>query len=93
MYARDGELIDISDSGAAIRAQFPQSSGEFLAFVLRWNEESILLRGRVVRTAVHRTMPMTDSGMPKIEHHIAVEFVGLPPHSVDQLKRLTATVH
>jgi len=46
-----------------------------------------------VRTAVHRTMPMTDSGMPKIEHHIAVEFVGLPPHSVDQLKRLTATVH
>lgn len=93
MYARDGELIDISDSGAAIRAQFPQSSGEFLAFVLRWNEESILLRGRVVRTSTHRAMPMHDSGIAKIEHHIGVEFVGLPPHSVDQLRRLTETVH
>jgi hypothetical protein len=93
MYARDGELIDISDSGAAIRASFPHSSGEFLAFVLRWNDESILLRGRVVRSATHRIMPARDSGIAKIEHHIGVEFVSLPPHSVDQLKRLTDTVH
>ena len=93
MYARDGELIDISDSGAAIRASFPQTSGEFLAFVVRWNEESILLRGRVVRTSVHRVMPDRESGIAKVEHRFGIEFVGLPPHSVEQLKRLTDIVH
>ena len=45
--------------GAAIRAPFPQTSGEFLAFVLRWNEESILLRGRVVAFG-GRVLPGTD---------------------------------
>lgn len=88
LYERDGELIDISDVGAAIRVASAHASGDFLAFVLRWREESILLRGRVVRSDARRIEPIQDRGFARVEHQIGVEFAELPPQSVDQLQRL-----
>ncbi len=78
MHTQDGVLVDISESGACIRMIAAPPPEESLAFVLRWRSESILLRGRVVRS---------------FDHHIGIEFLSLPPYSVEQLQRLTQSVN
>lgn len=89
MYEKDGVLIDISESGACVRVPSAQLPDTLLAFIVRWDEENILLRGRVVRSRVQRPRP--DAVPIRIEHHVGLEFYQLPPHSVDQLHRLTAS--
>lgn len=89
-YAQDAQLIDISGSGACLRMRSPHASEDLLAFVVRWNEETILLRGRVVRSAVERSWSIPDVSLARVDHHVGVEFFDLPPKSVVQLERLTA---
>jgi len=88
MYPQDGVLLDVSESGACIRVRSPQSLDESLAFVVRWNDESILLRGRMVRTALHRAQTTSHAELPRVEHRIAVEFQNLPEDSLERLRRL-----
>jgi hypothetical protein len=88
MYEHDGTLLDVSETGALIRTNSAQAENDLMAFVLRWKDESILLRGRVVRTVQHRTSTATESGLRRTEHHVGVEFHRLPPHSILQLQRL-----
>ena len=76
MYEHDGVLVDISASGARFHVRPAQAPDALLAFIVRWDQENILLRGHVVRSSVQQ---------------VAVEFHQLPPHSVDQLQRLTAS--
>jgi len=78
MYEHDGVLVDISASGVCFRVRAAQPPDAMLAFIVRWEQENILLRGRVVRSSVQQ---------------VAVEFHQLPPYSVDQLQRLTASAH
>ena len=93
MYAQDGVLLDISESGACFRVFTPQPANQPVAFVLHWNHESILLRGRIVRSVMYRRPSESGTALARIEHRVGVEFQLLPPHSVDQLRRLTESVH
>ena len=90
LYEQDGVLVDISESGACFRVRSAQASDALLAFILRWEQESILLRGRVVRSRVYRAR--SEAKLVRLEHDIGVEFYQLPPHSTSQLQRLTASV-
>jgi hypothetical protein len=87
LYEQDGELVDISASGACIGLTLAQVSGAVTAFILKW-EDGILLRGRVVRSWVHHRHPLDAAASPRVQHRIGVEFVGLPPQSVGQLQQL-----
>jgi hypothetical protein len=93
MHAQDGVLLDISQSGACFRVFIPQPANQPVAFVLRWKQESILLRGRIVRSVMHRRPSEAEATLARIEHRVSVEFQQLPPHSVDQVRRLTESVH
>ena len=93
MYAQDGVLLDISESGACFRVFTPQPANQPVAFVLRWKHESILLRGRIVRSVMHRRPSETETTLARVEHRVGVEFQQLPPHSVDQLRRLTESIN
>ena len=89
MYEQNGLLVNISESGACVRLLAQQPSDAVLAFIVRWDQENILLRGRVVRSTMHRSRP--DAVIARVEHDVGVEFHQLPPHSVDQLQRLAAS--
>jgi hypothetical protein len=88
MNEQDGVLVDISESGACVRVTFGCVSDAITAFILKW-EDDILLRGRVVRSWVHRDEPNAGAAAPaRTQHRIGVEFVSLPPHSVGRLQQL-----
>ena len=91
MYPLAGVLLDVSETGALIGTGSPRPQDESIAFVVEWNEESILLRGRVVRTATRRVPPVTESSLPRVEHHVGVEFGDLPDDSVGRLRKLLRT--
>jgi len=82
MYGQDGVLVDVSETGALFRTSRARPRTESLAFTLKWGDEHIPLHGRVVRAAMQR-----------LEHHVAVEFQQLAPHSIAQLRRLLQTTH
>lgn len=90
MASHEGTLVDISEVGACISLSSLQEPVEPLEFVLQWNEEGILLCGRIVRSGARRTEETApETGRP--EHRIAVEFNGLSPQAMDQLRRLLKT--
>ncbi len=88
MYESEGSLIDISESGALLCQRAQQPPDTLISLILDWNDESVLLRGRVVRSVSHRVQPA--SGMlARMAHRVALEFVDLPAQSVSALQRLT----
>jgi hypothetical protein len=89
MYEQNGLLVNISESGACVRLRAQQPSDAVLAFIVRWDQENILLRGRVVRSTMHRSG--RDAVIARVEHDVGVEFHQHPPQSVDQLQRLAAS--
>jgi hypothetical protein len=88
MDPQAGVLLDVSDTGALIGTGVARPPDESIAFAVEWNQESILLSGRVVRTAMRHLPPVTESGLPRVEHHVAVEFGHLPDDSVARLRQL-----
>jgi hypothetical protein len=86
MHEQDGVLVDISESGACVRVTFGCVSEAVTAFILKW-ENDIVLRGRVVRSWVHRDRP-DDAAPARTQHRIGVEFASLAPQAVGQLQQL-----
>ncbi len=88
MCGRAATLVDLSETGALIRTSSVPAKDALTTFVLRWEGETIVLQGRVVRIAASPSWEATDSGLPATEHQAGVEFHGLPPQSASQLQRL-----
>lgn len=91
MYDSEGSLIDISESGALVRLSVRQGRDVLMPFVLDWNDRSILLRGRVVRS-LSQAVASASSALGRTEHHVAFTFVNLPPESTMAVSELVQSV-
>jgi hypothetical protein len=88
LYGQDGVLLDVSETGALFKTDLARPYTDSLTFALQWGKESLSLRGRVVRAATQHLPPAPDSALPRVEHHVAVEFQEVPAQTIAQLRRL-----
>jgi hypothetical protein len=91
MHRSEGLLIDISESGALVRQSAQQTPDTLISLILDWNDESVLLRGRVVRSVPYR-MELLSGVLARIEHLVASEFVDIPEKSASALRRVILSV-
>jgi hypothetical protein len=89
LFRNEGTLIDISPKGARVRLPRPETPGKQITPILDWNDEAVLLRGRVIWCAPHR-VELPNAVLGRTEHHVAFEFAALPERSVEALTRLLA---
>lgn len=87
VFRSEGSLIDISLSGAFVRLPRLEAVDAEVTLIVDWDEKALLLRARVVRSVPQRVQ-LANAVLKRIEYHVALQFVGLPPETVTTLREL-----
>lgn len=82
-----GTLIDVSELGALVWLPTAQTPDKPITLQLEWKDDTVLLRGRVVRSAPHR-LQSRDAVLGRTEHQVAVEFRELSEEALATVKRI-----
>lgn len=83
-----GTLVDLSEFGALFELPAGQPVGSKISFDLHWDNITILMHGRIVRST-----PLYDGSwrvewMEPLSHHVAVEFFDLAAQCTTTLREL-----
>lgn len=82
-----GTLVNLSELGALVRLPTAQRVEHSIALQLEWNDETVLLSGRVLRSTPH-AMQTQDAVLARIEHKVALEFRDLSRDALVFVKRI-----
>jgi hypothetical protein len=84
---RDGSLVDISELGGLVRLPTAQLPEKDITLYLEWNDETVELRARAVRSTPHR-VELPTAVLARTEYHVGVEFRDLSQNAAAALRRI-----
>lgn len=85
--AREGILVDLSESGAMVLFPADLPVGREIPLQIEWDSRTLQVQGRVKRCLAHQVR-LASATLARTQYDVAVEFVDLPPDTAATIRQI-----